>query len=209
MKKIVLLLIILGSIYSQTYDDVVYLKNGSVIRGLIIENAPNRYIKIQSGQNIFVYQMDEIEKMTKEISDSASKSIKNKTFSIQIGFGNHRSMNLIGFSKDFRIGNNASFYLTAGLGAQLIGAGFALQGNYNESGLNISAVLGANAVAPTINGNISYQWRIGNQGFISLGLVGGIIGTEEYTYDYWEDRYYNKYVEIPYLLPTLSFDYRF
>ena len=49
--------------------DVVYLKNGSVIRGMIIEQKPNEYIKIQSGKNIFVYQMDEIDKITKEIQN--------------------------------------------------------------------------------------------------------------------------------------------
>ena len=53
-------------IFAQQYEDVVYLKNGSIIRGFIIEQAPNQYIKIQSGPNIFVYKMDMIEKMAKE-----------------------------------------------------------------------------------------------------------------------------------------------
>jgi hypothetical protein len=70
--------------------------------------------------------------------------------------------------------------------------------------------LGANLAGPTLNANVSYQWRIGNQGFISLGLMGGIYGIEDgYEYDYWDERYYSRNVEIPYLLPTLSFDYRF
>ena len=53
------------------YIDVVYLKNGGVIRGMIIEQTPNVQIKIQTKDgSIFVYKMEEIEKMTKELSKS-------------------------------------------------------------------------------------------------------------------------------------------
>ncbi len=48
-------------------QDVVYLKNGSVIRGTIIEQVPNVQIKIKTSDgSIFVYKIEEIEKMTKE-----------------------------------------------------------------------------------------------------------------------------------------------
>jgi hypothetical protein len=64
-------LIILGlSAFAQNYNnyqDVVYLKNGSVIKGIIIEQTPNVSLKIQTKDgSIFVYQMTEVEKMTKE-----------------------------------------------------------------------------------------------------------------------------------------------
>ena len=49
------------------YEDVVFLKNGSIIRGLIIEQVPNETIKIQiKDRSVFVYRMDEVEKITKE-----------------------------------------------------------------------------------------------------------------------------------------------
>jgi len=49
------------------YQDVVYLKNGSIIRGVIIEQVPNKSIKIETAdKNVFVYQMDEVEKIVKE-----------------------------------------------------------------------------------------------------------------------------------------------
>ena len=49
------------------YVDVVYLKNGSVIRGMIIEQTPNVSLKIQTKDgSIFVYKMEDVEKMTKE-----------------------------------------------------------------------------------------------------------------------------------------------
>ena len=42
----------------------MYLKNGSVIRGMIVEQIPNKTIKIKTtDRNIFVFNYDEIEKI--------------------------------------------------------------------------------------------------------------------------------------------------
>jgi len=47
-------------------QDVVYLKDGSIIRGTIIEQVPNVSLKIKTGDgSVFVYQMDEVEKISK------------------------------------------------------------------------------------------------------------------------------------------------
>lgn len=72
MKKIIALLLFTLfttlSFGQNNNQDVVYLKNGSIIRGEIIEQIPNKLIKIETtDRNVFVYQMDEIEKITKEI----------------------------------------------------------------------------------------------------------------------------------------------
>lgn len=49
------------------YEDVLYLKNGSVIRGMITEQVLNESIKIQTkDRNVFVFSMAEILKITKE-----------------------------------------------------------------------------------------------------------------------------------------------
>lgn len=66
-------LLIASMAFSQNYQDVVYLKNGSIIKGIILEQIPDKSIKIKSGENLFVYQMDEIEKITKEEVESKSK----------------------------------------------------------------------------------------------------------------------------------------
>jgi hypothetical protein len=51
----------------NNYQDVVYLKNGSIIRGIIVEQVPNQSIKIETAdKSIFVYPIDDIQKMTKE-----------------------------------------------------------------------------------------------------------------------------------------------
>ena len=52
--------------FAQIYEDIVELNDGTIIKGVIIETKPNEYIKIKSGDNIFVYQMDQISIIRKE-----------------------------------------------------------------------------------------------------------------------------------------------
>lgn len=71
MKKIIALLIIFIGIHidsnAQSYKEVVYLKNGSIINGIVIEQVPNESLKIQTADgSIYVYKMSEVEKITKE-----------------------------------------------------------------------------------------------------------------------------------------------
>lgn len=73
MKKLTLLfftiLISTKILYSQSYnlEDVIYLKNGSIIRGVLIEQVPNQSYKIQTKDgNVFVYDIKDVLKLTKE-----------------------------------------------------------------------------------------------------------------------------------------------
>lgn len=64
--------------YTVTYDgcvsktkeqllDVVYLKNGSIIKGTILEQIPSVSLKIKTkDENVLVFKMEEIEKIVKE-----------------------------------------------------------------------------------------------------------------------------------------------
>jgi hypothetical protein len=72
MKRLIIFIFV-GITFAQEYEDVVYLKDGSIIRGMIIEQVPNEYIKIKSGKNVFVYQMDEIEVIKKENGKNMEK----------------------------------------------------------------------------------------------------------------------------------------
>jgi hypothetical protein len=61
---------ILNSFCQQESKDVLYLKNGSVIKGQILEMIPGGTIKIETADgSIFVFKMDEVEKTTKEIAE--------------------------------------------------------------------------------------------------------------------------------------------
>jgi hypothetical protein len=71
MKKCYLFLIVLISLslklHSQNMQDVVYLKNGSIIRGIIIEQVPNQSIKIETkDKSVFVFKTEEVDKIEKE-----------------------------------------------------------------------------------------------------------------------------------------------
>jgi hypothetical protein len=65
---IVTLLFATMSAFAQAnYQDVVYLNNGSIVRGVIVEQIPNKTLKIETADgSVFVFNVSEIEKMTKE-----------------------------------------------------------------------------------------------------------------------------------------------
>lgn len=95
MKKIVVLLLLviitIGSFAQEKYQDVVYLKNGSIIRGMIIEQVPNKSLKIQTAdRSVFVYSLEEIEKYTKELVEPESSpnksSFKNDNSGLKAGY---------------------------------------------------------------------------------------------------------------------------
>ena len=66
IKYFLIILALVSISISEEYQDVVYLNDGSIIKGIIIETEPNQYIKIKSGENIFVYQLNQIDIIKKE-----------------------------------------------------------------------------------------------------------------------------------------------
>lgn len=71
MKRLLFLLcacfISIASMKAQNLTEVLYLKNGSVIRGTIIEQVPNESIKIQTSDgSVFAYSMADVLKISKE-----------------------------------------------------------------------------------------------------------------------------------------------
>lgn len=56
-----------GAFAQNNMEDVMYLKNGNVLRGMIIEQVPGISYKIQiAGGSIFTVTVPEVEKITKE-----------------------------------------------------------------------------------------------------------------------------------------------
>ncbi len=83
MKRIILMLVFFTYSFvgftQQVMQDVVYLKNGSIIKGIIIEQVPNKSIKVQTADgSVFVYTFEEIEKMTKETNNNVSNNNVSK-----------------------------------------------------------------------------------------------------------------------------------
>ena len=119
-----------GFAQNSNLQDVIYLKNGSVIRGAIIEQVPGESLKIETRDgNIFVYQMDEISKMTREHNSISSYSGSNRLSaksagyagSIEAGYG--IGVSGYGGRFEFDVVNgyqfNPYFYLGFGIGVNV------------------------------------------------------------------------------------------
>lgn len=74
MKNLKVFLVVLFTalcsfVFAQTvgeYQDVVYLKNGNVYRGVIVEQIPGKSLKIQTSESTYNIQLNEVEKFTRE-----------------------------------------------------------------------------------------------------------------------------------------------
>jgi len=134
MKKFItiFLFLIIGMVAfaQQNYQDVVYLKNGSIIRGTIIEQVPNVSLKIETAdKSVMVYKMDEIEKISKEliqnVSGTSNKSSGLKSgylgiLNVGYGFGVGHDSKGIDFGKfDFINGYQFNPYFSLGFGTGL------------------------------------------------------------------------------------------
>lgn len=86
MKRIIIVFaLIIGlflSVSANELQEVLYLKNGSIIKGTIIEQVPEETVKIQTYDgSLFVYPMSDVLKITKEknnrVEDVNDKKIKS------------------------------------------------------------------------------------------------------------------------------------
>ena len=131
MKKIftIFLFLTIGmfAFAQQSYQDVVYLKNGSIIRGTIIEQVPNVSLKIETAdKSVMFFKMDEIEKISKEPmlnanpkSGSSSGITPGYCGILNVGYGfgigeNSKDINSLNF--DFINGFQLFPYFSVGLG---------------------------------------------------------------------------------------------
>jgi hypothetical protein len=70
-------------------EDVVYLKNGSILRGEIIERIDDKIIKIQTvGRNVLVISINEVEKIDRE-------KIARTTYYKTTGYFNHSGIDVL------------------------------------------------------------------------------------------------------------------
>ena len=78
MKKLLISIICIlafaCTIHAQDSTDVIHLKNGDVVKGIIIKDVPDEYVKIQlPNGTVLGYMYSEIEKFSKEIRTQQSQ----------------------------------------------------------------------------------------------------------------------------------------
>ena len=97
------------------YRDILYLKNGSIIRGIITEQIPGQTITIKSDDgNAFTYTYDEIDRLEKEKLNKGLKA-GNKHFA---ALGYHMNSGNYGHNLSFDFVQARQFnpFFSLGLG---------------------------------------------------------------------------------------------
>ncbi len=131
MKRNLLLLMLTltaASVLAQSKQEVVYLKNGSIVRGTIIEQVPGKNLKLETADgSVFVYDMTDVEKITKEEpkkSQTSSYPGMHPGMDFMIELGPNFSRGGASFSSSIGVGKRISKNFFFGvLGNVSVGSG--------------------------------------------------------------------------------------
>ena len=222
MKKILVLmvfaLISISTMAQDNYRDVVYLKNGSVLRGIITEQHPNVSIKLETADlNIFVFRMEEIEKIAKEPyiqkrepkrpnSGIESGYVGTLELGYQVGLGTYGmdrlKLNIIN-------GYQLNPYVALGIGtgmryypdAEAVLVPFFANARVNfmdnqitpyaslDIGYSLDATNGFEGVGLMMNPTIGVSFKVSDKSFLNVGL-GYEMQKMEFLYLYSNGGYY-------------------
>ena len=107
-------------VLAQELDDVVYLKNGGIVRGTVIEQVTGKSLKIRRFDGkVFRYKMNEIDKMSKETVIGTRTVAKKKNPMVALGL----SFPIIGAGQFY---NGQYTKGVIQLGATIVGLGLTL-----------------------------------------------------------------------------------
>ncbi len=171
---------------NNNLQDVIYLKNGGITRGTLLEFIPDSLIKIQTVDgNVFVYAMHDVAKYAKEPNFNQSQvALRRDTTGLKRGY-----YGVVEYATGFSFGNAAGPFSTklnfirgyrvcpwfaagAGIGMRL----------YVEDGVYfpLYADLRANFVnkntSPYIALDGGYSWRSNNDNEIGGIMFGTTLG---------------------------------
>jgi hypothetical protein len=173
-EKIQTLQMILNTedVLSDSKRDVVYLKNGSIIRGSLAAVVPDSVVKIQTADgSLFVFRMSEVEKIVKEEVHRVDKKpalhdLSESNGSKEIGYFEAGSERPVSFSLLAGAGIPAGDYSNG------TNVGFACRGEVNY---HLSETLGwATSATASFNGpkNVPSSYDVGS--FSSVFLLTGL-----------------------------------
>lgn len=211
MKNFFLVLLLLVTPFvmmqAQSMQEVVYLKNGSVIRGVIVEQLPGVSLKIKTGDgSIFAYNISDVEKITKEASMANNGSPFSFNKGNDLGY-----KGFIDFGYNFGVGDFGidRFEVATSHGYQwsryaYIGAGIGLNYYSDASSFSIPVFVNSrfyflnSGISPYIDAKVGYSFgdieglyvapsigcKIGFFNF-SVGYTMQMAECEWYYYDYY------------------------
>jgi hypothetical protein len=167
-------LLFAGRCLAQQEVDVVYLKNGSKILGTIIEQVPNKQLKIRMRDGSeFVYTFDEIEIIRKEtpaLFETTGTFLEYTELGVAIGTPAVLNIELGYWMDEVGVRLSGGIFPGAGIQANL---GFKLAENAKRSHV-IAAVFGASEID-------HYEWTYAGVAyelnyhgiFLQAGLTAG------------------------------------
>lgn len=178
--------------FEEQFQNVVYLKNGSVINCVILEQSPNEYIKIKTiDGSIFVFKIDEVDKITNvshindPITQSNKSSTKDLSLSVLVG---GISIPIGDFAKNS--GDNAA-YAKNGYSVGIIASSFhsdniliGLSSNLTVNSVDVDKLRQEFSVPSHVdidvdsyvNFDASLMIGAGSAGFQSRSFIAGLIG---------------------------------
>lgn len=179
MKPILILFLMIfnaGFLFAQKHlQDVVYLKNGSIVRGVITEFIPEQSVKIETADgNTFVFGMADVEKITREEAPCRSR-LRPAVISTKGFFNDTETGMLIGggdtskFSTAYSLQNVSGYQVNRYL---KIGAGAGID-HYNDYSHTFIPVFGR------ISGDI-VKYRVTPVYFVDAGY-SFLIEKDEYS----------------------------
>lgn len=194
MKKVIFLLVValanIVACFAQSKSETVYLKNGSVIKGQVVEMTPNKQIKVQTADgSLFVYTMEEVDRVvkdeTKTQQDSSNLFSSDKGFDVK-GFRGIVELGYVAGGFDapelsFSLGYqfNPYVFLGAGAGGQYFS-------NVKRGGIPVFADLRGclflGTFSPYVSLKVGYEACIDmpvSGGFYCSPTIGGKIMTTE------------------------------
>ena len=78
-KIIIICLFIITSLFGQTRIDVIHLNNGNIVKGKIIENVPNEFIRLESkDEQIQLIEYSDIQKFSGELDLTNTSPMSGK-----------------------------------------------------------------------------------------------------------------------------------
>ncbi len=113
---------------AQKTKDVIYLKNGSIIYGKLLEISDNQY-KIQTSDgSLFIYSSEEVDKFVKETPRFDGRKVNGVGFALEAGLliGAQHSEFDAPFSFNFLVNftNSTKNILAIGSGVEFLGSTF-------------------------------------------------------------------------------------
>ncbi|OGS94114.1 MAG: hypothetical protein A3H31_07205 [Gallionellales bacterium RIFCSPLOWO2_02_FULL_57_47] len=123
-----------------------------------------------------------------EESAAPPAATEPKTWTFNAGIGSPKAWNYVGVTREYLLDDHTAFFVTAGLGTALVGAGLVYYGNREGNGIAVSSAIGIVDLQATL----AYQLKVGPQDFVAMGASYGAF-----------------FMQCTCWLPVLSYEHRY